>query len=68
MLSLLIRAAAPIAVAALLAASPALALCKYGGPHCINKNPGPPLPVVVTTTIPDSNWIDPDCMYYGNCH
>jgi hypothetical protein len=48
-------------------AAPAMALCKYGTPHCINKNPGPKAPTVNTTTLPDSGWEDPDCAYYGNC-
>ncbi|MFN0191650.1 MAG: hypothetical protein ACKVP5_06690 [Aestuariivirga sp.] len=46
---------------------PAMALCKYGTPHCINKNPGPKTPKVNTTTLPDSGWEDPDCAHYGNC-
>jgi hypothetical protein len=46
---------------------PAVALCKYGTPHCINKNPGPKLPTVGGVKIPDSGWVDPDCKYYGNC-
>jgi hypothetical protein len=70
--SFTLRAAPPILIATLLAlaavSSPALALCKYGSPHCVNPNPGPKLPVVNTTQIPDSTWIDPDCAYYGNCH
>ena len=46
---------------------PAAALCKYGTPNCINKNPGPKLPTVGGVKIPDSGWVDPDCKYYGNC-
>jgi hypothetical protein len=72
MLCLASRSISSMAIAAVLAlavsAAPAMALCKYGTPHCINKDPGPKAPVVNTTTIPDSNWIDPDCAYYGNCH
>lgn len=58
-----------LAGAAFLAASadPALALCKYGTPHCVNPNPGPKLPSVGGAQIPDSGWVDPDCKYYGNC-
>src|SRR5262245_31230609 len=49
-------------------AEPAMALCKYGTPHCINKNPGPALPTVNNTRLPDSNWVDPDCKFYpGLC-
>lgn len=48
-------------------AEPAAALCKYGTKNCINKNPGPKLPSVPNTRIPDSSWRDPDCKYYGNC-
>jgi hypothetical protein len=47
---------------------PAVALCKYGTPHCINKNPDPRLPTVGGVKIPDSGWVDPDCQYYGNCY
>jgi len=48
---------------------PAMALCKYGTPNCVNPNPGrPPLPTVGGVKIPDSNWVDPDCKYYGNCN
>ena len=48
-------------------ATPALALCKYGSPHCINPNPGPSLPKVNTTRLPDQPPGDEDCAYYGNC-
>jgi hypothetical protein len=44
-------------------AAPAMALCKYGTPHCVD--PHRPLPEV---KVPDDNgWVDPDCKYYGNC-
>ena len=49
-------------------AEPAMALCKYGTPHCVNPNPGPKAPTPKNIRIPDSNWTDPDCKYYGNCH
>jgi hypothetical protein len=45
---------------------PALALCKYGTPHCVNPH-RVTLPTVNTTKFPDSGWVDPDCKYYGNC-
>lgn len=48
--------------------TPADALCKYGSPNCVNPNPGPKPPKVNDNRIPDSNWIDPDCKHYGNCH
>jgi hypothetical protein len=48
-------------------AAPALALCKYGTPHCVNRYPGPKLPKIGGAKIPDSGWNDPDCKYYGNC-
>ncbi len=48
-------------------ADPALALCKYGSPNCVNPNPGPQPPGINRNRIPDSNWVDPDCKYYGNC-
>ena len=47
-------------------AGPALALCKYGTPHCVNPHPVK-MPTVNTTQFPDSGWVDPDCKYYGNC-
>lgn len=48
-------------------ATPALALCKYGSPHCVNPHPGPSLPTVNTTRLPDQPPGNEDCMYYGNC-
>jgi hypothetical protein len=67
-----IRAAvvAAVALAGALAAvaGPATAQCKYGGPHCVNPRPGPKVPTPSKIRIPDSNWTDPDCKYYGNCH
>jgi hypothetical protein len=62
------RIAIVVAIAFAATSAPAMALCKYGTPHCVNPNPGPKAPVVVTIHIPDSTWIDPDCQYYGNCH
>jgi hypothetical protein len=40
---------------------PAMALCKYGTPHCVNPNPGPTPPKVGGEQIPGSGWVDPDC-------
>jgi|GEM_PF-6740763 len=48
-------------------ATPALAICKYGSPHCVNPHPGPSLPQVNTNRLPDSPPGNEDCMYYGNC-
>jgi hypothetical protein len=45
---------------------PAMALCKYGTPHCIDLH-RPSLPQVGGEKIPGSGWVDPDCQYYGNC-
>jgi hypothetical protein len=45
---------------------PALALCKYGTPHCIDLH-RPNLPSVGGEKLPGSGWVDPDCGYYGNC-
>jgi hypothetical protein len=45
---------------------PAMALCKYGTPHCIDLH-RPSLPSVGGEKIPGSGWVDPDCQYYGNC-
>ncbi len=50
-----------------MSASPAAAECKYGGPHCVNPNPGPKLPKVGGAQIPDSGWEDPDCKYFRMC-
>jgi hypothetical protein len=49
-------------------ATPAMALCKYGTPHCVNPNPGPKLPSVGGVQLPPSDWHDPECGYYGNCN
>lgn len=46
---------------------PAMALCKYGTPHCVNPNPGPKPPSVGGAQLPDSGWEDPDCKYYNSC-
>jgi hypothetical protein len=48
-------------------ASPALAICKYGSPHCINPHPGPKLPAVNTNHLPDSPPGNEDCKYFGSC-
>ncbi len=65
-----IAAALTIAGGALFAASadPAMALCKYGTPHCVNPYPNPNGPSGPEVKVPDDNgWVDPDCKYYGNC-
>ena len=49
-------------------ATPALALCKYGSPHCINPHPGPSLPKLNTTRLPDQPPGNEDCTYYGSCY
>lgn len=47
---------------------PAMALCKYGTPHCVNPHPGLTLPKVGGAKLPDDGWVDPDCKYYpGSC-
>jgi hypothetical protein len=46
---------------------PAMALCKYGTPHCIDLH-RPTLPSVGGEKLPGSGWVDPDCEYYGNCN
>ena len=51
-------------------ASPAMALCKYGTPNCVN-----PLREIATVSVDNgptidgagNGWEDPDCAYYGNC-
>jgi len=49
-------------------ADPAMAICKYGTPHCINKHPGPQPPTVGGVSMPGSGWVDPECEYYpGLC-
>ncbi len=45
---------------------PAMALCKYGTPHCVDLH-RPSLPSVGGAQIPGTGWRDPDCGYYGNC-
>jgi hypothetical protein len=62
----LIAAGAGLSVTA--SVEPAMALCKYGSPHCVNPRPGPKLPTVGGAKIPGSGWVDPDCKYYGNCN
>ncbi len=48
-------------------ATPALAICKYGSPHCVNPHPGPKIPTINTTRLPDQPPGNDDCQYYGNC-
>jgi hypothetical protein len=45
---------------------PAMALCKYGTPHCVDPH-RPSLPSVGGAQIPGTGWRDPDCGYFGNC-
>jgi hypothetical protein len=45
---------------------PALALCKYGTPHCVNPNPRPDPPKAGTASLPDGTD-DPDCGLFNNC-
>ena len=49
-------------------ADPAMAMCKYGSGQCINPHPNFDYVVSDDITIPDDNWVDPDCGYYGNCN
>jgi hypothetical protein len=49
-------------------APPAMALCKYGTPHCVNPYPGPQPPAINGVQIPPSDWHDPECGFYGNCN
>ena len=68
MFTLMLRMAFVSVVALAAVAAPAMALCKYGGPHCVNRYPGQFTPPVNTTTSPDDGWVDPECQYYGNCY
>jgi hypothetical protein len=48
---------------------PAMALCKYGTPHCVNPYVGAGELKRPTVKVPEDNgWVDPDCKYYGNCN
>jgi hypothetical protein len=57
-----------LAGAAAASVDPAMALCKYGTPHCVNPDPRPELPKVGGAEIPPSGWEDPDCKYFNNCN
>ena len=48
---------------------PAAALCKgVGAGQCTERNPMDKWKVKINETrLPESNWVDPDCKYYGNC-
>jgi hypothetical protein len=50
------------------AATPALALCSYGSPHCVNPHPGPKIPKARSAGLPDQPPGNEDCVYYGNCN
>jgi hypothetical protein len=48
--------------------TPAMALCKYGTPHCANPTAGhQTYPSVGGVQLPPNGWHDPECGYYGNC-
>lgn len=49
-------------------AKPAVAMCKYGSGDCINPRPNFDYQVPDLIQIPEDNWVDPDCEYYGNCN
>jgi hypothetical protein len=54
----------------IMSASPAMALCKYGAPHCVDPHrPAISLQTDRGPTIDGTGngWEDPDCRYYGNC-
>lgn len=70
----LYRAAALILASAsaflIASAGPAMALCRYGSPHCVNPHWNPAvLEERKSPSIDDAggNGQDPDCAYYGNC-
>src|SRR5690242_6403689 len=54
----------------IVSAGPAMALCKYGGPHCVDPHSNAAVlhedkaPTIDGT---GNGWEDPDCAYYGNC-
>jgi hypothetical protein len=48
-------------------ATPALALCKIGSPHCPNPQVGPRAPTVNTNRLPDQPPGNEDCTYFGSC-
>lgn len=50
-----------------LVATPALALCKIGSPHCPNPQVGPKAPTVNSNRLPDGPPGNDDCKYYQNC-
>jgi hypothetical protein len=60
--------AGPVCALFAVSADPAIALCKYGTPHCVNPNPRPEPPKVGGAEWPDSGWEDPDCKLFGNCN
>ena len=46
-------------------AGPAMALCKYGGPHCVNPRPNFDFQIPETVYIPEDSWGGfEDCKYY----
>lgn len=60
-----------VGAGAVLAASagPAMAICRYGSPNCVNPRPNfdyvYQAPPTLEGTIND--WINQDCAYYNNC-
>ncbi len=50
-------------------AAPAFAVCKYGGPNCVNPRPNFDYQHVEPPTLEGTidDWINQDCEYYNNC-
>jgi hypothetical protein len=54
-------------VALAFVATPALALCKIGSPHCPNPQVGPKAPTINSNRLPDGPPGNEDCKYFDNC-
>jgi hypothetical protein len=49
-------------------ADSAMAMCKYGSGDCIDPHPNFDFTIADDVYLPEDNWVDPDCEYYGNCN
>ncbi len=53
----------------LASASPAMAVCRYGSPNCVNPRPNFDFVYQAPQTLEGAidEWINQDCAYYNNC-
>jgi hypothetical protein len=60
---------AGVSIVLVATAAPAIALCRYGSPNCVNPRPNFDYQIEESVSLDSvtDGWTDPDCKYYGNC-